>query len=141
MNTNIVMIQGRLCKDPEIKYSKSGIMFANISLAVNHYSKNKENQPVSFIDITCFSHSAKFLSEYCNKGDEMFIQGELKQDRWLNSDNKQMSRLGVIGHNVQLLRKKGDNNKSETPRGNEPEEQPDLNNTFPAEYDDSNIPF
>lgn len=51
---NKVILMGRLCADPEIKTTQSGISICRICVAVNRqYKSNTGEKQTDFINVTC----------------------------------------------------------------------------------------
>ena len=69
---NIVILMGRLTKDPEIRQAQSGMLIANYSLAVDRGDKDKSTD---FINCKAFSKSAEFAQGYLHKGMKIVVVG------------------------------------------------------------------
>ena len=101
MDTNLVVLIGRLTKDSEIKYTSAGLAVMNFSIAL---SKNvKGEKKTDFFDVTAFGKMAESLNPYLTKGRQVAIQGALSQDRWQGQDGQNHSKISVIADNIQLL--------------------------------------
>jgi len=85
MNLNLVQICGRLTKKPEMRTTPTGINVLSFSVASNRNWKDKEGQKqeeVEFHNVTAFGRTAEVISQYFQKGDEIYIQGRLKTSSW-----------------------------------------------------------
>lgn len=101
---NVVVLVGRLTRDSELKYTKSGMPIARFSLAVNR-SRKQDDQWVdetSFIDIDFWGKGAEAVNRYLTKGQQVAVEGELRQDRW-EQDGQPRSKIVVNASNVRLL--------------------------------------
>lgn len=128
---NQAIIMGHLTRDPEIKYSNSGMAICKFGLAANH--KFKDNEEVLFIDITAFGKTGELASEYLSKGRACMVVGRLKLDEWEGRDGERRSKIGLIAEKVQFLGGKGDggsNGSGAAPKA-----------ARTVEDDDSDIPF
>ena len=96
---NNLTIVGRLTRDPETK-QVNGKSLTNFSLAVKKGSKGKEE--VSYFDLVAWEKTADLIATYCNKGKQVIITGELKQDRW-EKDGQKRSRVSIVVKSIQLL--------------------------------------
>lgn len=117
---NKLVIVGRITKDCEFGYMNSGSAKADFSIAVNDSRKNGNEwvDETSFFNITVWGKSAENLKDYLKKGQQVAIEGKLKQDRW-EKDGKTMSAIKIITENVQLLGgRKSDNPSSASSQGN-----------------------
>ena len=97
---NRVILVGRLTKDIETRYMQNGSAIGRFSLAV---SKGKgDNEEVSFFDVKMFGKLIEALQKYLVKGQQVVIDGELKQERWAK-DGVNYSRVRVIAYSIQLI--------------------------------------
>ena len=101
---NTVALIGRLTREAELKYTPSGVAIGTFSVAVNRSVKKNGNwtDEASFFECTVFGKSAENLKQYLVKGQQVAIQGELKQDRW-ESDGQTRSKITVVADNIQLI--------------------------------------
>lgn len=101
---NVVVLVGRLTRDSELKYTKSGMPIARFSIAVNR-SRKQDDQWVdetSFFDIDFWGKGAEAVNRYLTKGQQVGVEGELKQDRW-EQDGQPRSKVIVNASNVRLM--------------------------------------
>lgn len=93
---NKIMLQGRLTKDPELRYTNSGTPHVEFSMAVErNYTDNSGERPVDFINCKAWRGAAEAIAKYFDKGKEILVTGELRQDRWVNDDGDNRSRMIV----------------------------------------------
>jgi len=86
-NINVVIIEGNLTRDAELKYTNSGMAVLRGSIACNEYLGGENNrEEVSFFDFVLFGKRAEGVASYLTKGVKIFIQGRLKQDRWTDKE-------------------------------------------------------
>jgi single-strand DNA-binding protein len=92
---NLIILEGNACRDAEVRTTNSGALIGKMSIAVNRYYKSGEGfeKEVSFFDVDCFGEVAKLCGERVRKGDEIRINGRLKQNRWTHEGQ---SRTAVI---------------------------------------------
>lgn len=110
---NLVMLIGRLTRDPELKYLQgSGTPVANFSVAVDREFTGKDGKKeVDFIDIQVWGKSAENCSNYISKGSKVAIQGSLRIDTYQNQEgeNRKISKVNAV--RVQFLDSKNNNNE------------------------------
>ena len=101
---NQVILVGRLTRDAELRYSGGGMAICKFSLAVNRRKKSGDQwvDDVGFFDVVCFGKAAEAVNQYLQKGKQVAIQGELRQDRW-EKDGQKRSKVEIAANNVQLL--------------------------------------
>lgn len=101
---NVVVLVGRLTRDSELKYTKSGMPIARFSIAVNRSRKQGEEwvDETSFFEIDFWGKGAEAVNRYLTKGQQVGVEGELRQDRW-EQDGQPRSKVIVNANNVRLL--------------------------------------
>ena len=96
-----VTIVGTLTRDPDLKFTASGVTLASFSVAVNERVKNKqtgqwEDGDASFFDCTVFNQQAENVAESLQKGSRVILRGRLKQDHWDTDTGEKRSKIKVI---------------------------------------------
>ncbi len=83
---NMVVLIGRLVKDPELRYLESGTPVANFSVAVNRPIRKDdgsfEDSLDGFFDCQLYGGTAVTLVEGYGKGSEVQVTGSLQQRKW-----------------------------------------------------------
>ena len=104
-NLNHVVLIGRLTRDAEMRYTSGGTAVSKLSLAVNYRKKTGSGwtEESNFFDVSIFGKTAENLSQYLLKGKEIAVEGELRQNRWQDTEGNNHSKVEVIGNNIQLL--------------------------------------
>ncbi len=106
-NFNKVFLMGNLTRDPELRYTPSGMAVASFGLAVNRKRTGKDGQEreeTLFVDVTAFARQAEVMSEYLSKGRPVFIEGRLKLDQWKDKESgANRSKLTVVVENFQFV--------------------------------------
>ena len=121
---NIVILKGRLTKGPTLLFSKSGIGYTSINVAVNRFNKDKENS-ADFINCTAFGKTAELIAEKFTKGQEILIEGNLKVDVF-EKDDKREYKTSVLIQRVEFCGSKKENTETK-----EEETQTQDNEEFP----------
>jgi len=104
VDINHTVLIGRLTRDAEIKYTGNGQAVCKFSIAVNRRRKNGEQweDEVNYFDIVLWGRQGESLSQYLQKGKQVCVDGELRQDRW-QQDGQNRSKVEIVAGNVQLL--------------------------------------
>lgn len=107
MNLNHVQLAGRLTRDPDSRYTQSGVAIADMGIAVSRFFKNDQGETkeeTDFIDVTAFGRTAEIVQKHLRKGSPIYVEGRLKLDQW---DDKQTgakrSKLKVIAESMQFV--------------------------------------
>ena len=102
---NLVMLLGRLTRDPELKQTGSGTSYCRFSIANNrNYTQGGERkEEVSFFNCVAWGKQAEIISRYCRKGKQVAIEGRLKQNSWEDKEGKKNSTVDVVVNQLQML--------------------------------------
>lgn len=103
---NSVILEGNVTKDAEVKATPNDTKYCNITLAVNHYYKQRNGttvEEVSFFDVLAWGKLAQACSESAKKGTGMRVVGRLKQDRWKNEEDKTRSKVILVAEHIEFL--------------------------------------
>lgn len=85
MGENLVVIQGKLGGDPELKYTPAGMAICKFSLAVSKKFKDKQGvlqQKTYWAKVIAWGKLAETCGKYLVKGQECLIRGELGLQKW-----------------------------------------------------------
>lgn len=93
-----VTLLGNLTNTIEPRTTTSGKSVASFTVAVNH-----TKDEVSFIDCVAWEKTADFLSKYSKKGQTLYLEGTLKQNRFKDKDGNNRSRTEVIVRGAEIL--------------------------------------
>lgn len=99
-NINIVILTGRVGRDPEVRRFNSGDEVAEFSLATSEtWNKNGERQQrTQWHNIKVMGeHSVKIVRQYIDKGDLIGIEGELQYRSWEKDGEKRTMAEVVVG--------------------------------------------
>ena len=118
---NQIILEGNVCRQPELRQSAAGTNVGIMPIAVNRSYKNARGETVeeaSFFDVTCFGKTAEVCAKYATIGRHVRVVGRLKQDRWKNLEGKSQRKINIIAEHVELLnlpRKQSDGAFSRSP--------------------------
>ena len=78
MSYHTIILQGRLTKEPEMKYTKEGKAVCSLNVAVNDgYGDNKKT---IWFRVTCWEKIAEAMNSYAVKGQEVIVEGKLHHE-------------------------------------------------------------
>ncbi len=87
---NNAAVQGRLCADPDLRHTQSGVPVCSFRIAWSEKYKDTETQ--CFLDCTAWRNTGEFISKYFVKGQEIVVEGKLVTQKWEDKDgNKRTS--------------------------------------------------
>ena len=106
-SVNKVILIGNLGKDPEIKYTPSGMAVARFSLATNERTKDKDGNwgdRTEWHNIVLFERKAEIAGEYLKKGRTVYIEGSIRTNSWDDKETGQKKyKTEIIGSQMVLL--------------------------------------
>ncbi|MFO7767443.1 MAG: single-stranded DNA-binding protein [bacterium] len=103
---NQVYITGRLTRDPELRYTQSGVPVLNARLASNSFYKGADGewkQETTFLGLVAWQGLAERCFERLRKGSAVMVSGRLNSSEWQNSEGEKRSTLEVRADRVQFL--------------------------------------
>ena len=89
---NKVILLGNLGKDPEVKYTQSGMAVARFSLATTERAKDKDGNwqdKTEWHNLVAFGRTAEVAGEYLKKGRTVYIEGALRTSSWDDKESGQ----------------------------------------------------
>lgn len=98
---NIVSLIGRLTKDPETRYTQSGMAVSRITIAVDRYSKDKKE--TDFIPVKVFGKQAENVDRFLRKGRQAAVSGRIQTGSYEGKDGKRVYTMDVIADRVEFL--------------------------------------
>lgn len=131
MINNVVLI-GRLTKDPELKYTQTGIATTRFTLAVNRPFKNQNGEnEADFINVQVWRKQAENVANYLKKGSLAGVTGRIQTGSYENQQGQRVYTTDVVADSVQFLEPRNQNNGPSAGQ----------NNQFSGEKQNSNDPF
>lgn len=107
---NKVFLIGNLTRDPEMRYTTSGIPVTRFTVAVNRgYGDNKQ---VDFLRVSTWRKLAEFCGEYLAKGRSVAIEGSLQISEY-EKDGQNKIFAEIMADRVEVLNRK-DSQSDET---------------------------
>ena len=107
---NLVVLNGRLVRDPELKFGQSGKAYSRFSIAVDRpFQTSTDSQTADFINCVAFGKTAEFIGEYFRKGRKILLKGSLQMNQY-ESEGKKITTYVVIAENVEFGESKANTN-------------------------------
>ena len=109
-NLNKVLLIGNLTRDPELRYTTSGVAVTNLRLAVNHRYKDRSGElkeDTCFITVTAWDRQAETCNQYLHKGRLVFVEGRLQSRSWETSEGQKRNTIDVRAERIQFLDSRG----------------------------------
>ncbi len=136
-SVNKVILVGNVGKDPDIKYTPSGIPVAKLNFATNEKFKDKSGEwqeRTEWHSIIAWQRLAEIVGEYVSKGSKLYIEGRLHTSTWEDRQSGETKyRTEIVAVDVVLLGG-GNRNGDALPR-------PRVGDHNEHEITDEDIPF
>ena len=126
---------GRLVRDPELRYSQSGVAVTSFTIAIDRKFKNAQGEKeTDFIQVKCFKQLAELVANYLSKGKLAGVSGRLQTGSYTDKEGVKKYTSDIIADEVEFLSPK-DGGSSETSNSSK--------GSFGHEVsmDDDSIPF
>ncbi|MDO4581420.1 MAG: single-stranded DNA-binding protein [Bacillota bacterium] len=144
---NRVVLIGRLTRDPELRYTQSGVAVASFTLAVDRNFKNAAGErETDFIDITVWRQQAENCANYLSKGKLAAVDGSLRLRTYEAQDGSKRKACEVVADNVRFLSPRegggdGGGNYARSSAQSAPEPSPFADNGGDDMLGDDDLPF
>ncbi len=104
---NKVYLAGRLTREPELRYTPSGLAICKLGLAVTRTFKGRDGErkeDTLFVDVTAWDKQAEYLGQRLHKGAPVMVEGSLKSDAWEDkATGQKRSKIEIQAIRVQEL--------------------------------------
>lgn len=104
---NRVVLVGRLTKDPDLRYTPSGVPVATFTLAVNRTFTNQQGErETDFINCVVWRRPAENVANFLKKGSLAGVDGRIQTRNYEGQDGKRVYVTEVLAESVQFLEPK-----------------------------------
>ena len=95
---NVVIIKGRLTRDPEIRYTQGDkpMSIARFSLAVNRRFKRDGEPDADFFNVVAFGKQAETIEKFVSKGTEIAVRGHLQTGSYQNKEGQTVRTTDIV---------------------------------------------
>jgi single-strand DNA-binding protein len=116
---NKAILIGRLCNDPELRTTQSGVYCCKFTIAVDRRfaDKNTGERQADFITCIAWRQTAEFVSRYFNKGKMIIVEGTLRNNNYQDKNHPDVTHytMDVLVDNVEFAGDKGGQTSSPAP--------------------------
>ncbi len=116
---NKVVLMGRLCSDPELRHTQSGIASCRFTVACNRKYKNESTgeYDADFISCVAWRQTAEFISRYFNKGKMIVVEGNLRSGSYQDRNHSDVTHYttDVFVEGVEFAGDKGGGSGGQVP--------------------------
>lgn len=101
---NAVILIGRLCRDPEVRYTPNTQMaVATFSLAIDRPTGQGKEKQTDFPRVTVFGRQAENCERFLTKGRLVGVQGRIQTGSYKNKDGVTVYTTDVVANHIEFL--------------------------------------
>ena len=108
---NRVMLIGNLGKDPELRYTTSGVAIATFSLATNEQWKDQDGnaqERTEWHNIVAWKKLAEICGEWLKKGKKIYVEGRIQTRNYDDKNTGTKKYITeIVADNIIMLDSKG----------------------------------
>ena len=145
---NRTILIGRLTRDPELRYTPSGVATCTFTLAVDRpFTNGSGEREADFIQIVTWRQLAETCANYLRKGRLTAVEGRIQVRNYENNEGKRVYVTEVVADNVRFLesQNRGENQtRSESESSdnrNRDQKDPFSDEGKPIDIADDDLPF
>lgn len=115
---NKILLVGRLTRDPELRYTQTGVAVARFTVAVNRPFTNQQGERVAdFIDVVTWRTQAENCANYLTKGRLVGVEGRLQIRSYETQDGQKRRAAEVVADRVEFLERSREGASQAVPAG------------------------
>lgn len=140
---NKIIIVGYLGRDPELRYTTSGMQVCSFSIATTDRRRDASGEMqdhTTWFSVSVWGKKAETANQYLTKGKQVFVDGRLRQEEYTDRDGNKRTRLQVDANDFQFVGSRGDEGGSYSPSAGRPAAAP-ADQAAPSGPTDDDIPF
>ena len=103
---NKVMVIGNVGRDPEMRYTASGVATATFSVAASRRwtgNDGEAHEDTEWFRVVAWDKLAERCSEMVTKGRKVYVEGRLQTRQWVDRENQKRYTTEVVAHTVLML--------------------------------------
>jgi single-strand DNA-binding protein len=116
---NVVVIEGNLTRDPELRFTPSGTPVASLRIAHNDRVKDSTGEWTDkpyYFDVTVWGKRGEAVSQHFSKGKAILIRGRLTWREWEAQDGTKRQQVEIVADDWFFVGSKGDGQGGTTDR-------------------------
>lgn len=121
---NRCILMGRLCADPEMKHTASGVPCCHFRIAVNRKKQKDGTREADFINCTAWRQTAEFICRYFSKGNMIIIEGQLRNNDYTDNNGVKHYSMDVLVDSASFAEPKNAGADQSQQQPYEPQQQP-----------------
>lgn len=137
---NIVILMGRLTKDPEVRYTKGDrpTAVASLSIAVDRRFKREGQADADFFhNLKSFGKTAEFVEKYLHKGSKVVVQGHIQNDNYQGRDGQMVYRDSILVDGIEFAESKNASQNNSQSANSQQSQAPRMTGKTPSRAEDN----
>ena len=130
---NVVVLQGRLARDPELRQTQTGKAVCNFTIACGRGSDQTD-----WLDVVSWDKTAEFICKYFRKGSMILLEGRLQSRKYQDKNGNNRTAIEVVAGSVNFCGGKQENGAAVTTKADKSET---VHDGFAPIPDDGDLPF
>ena len=125
-SVNKVTLIGNLGKDPELRYTSSGVAVATFSMATSESWKDTEGnaqERTQWHSIVAWRKLAEIVGEYLKKGSKIYLEGRLQYRNYDDKNGVKRYVTEIVMDEMVMLDSRGGGASAQQDSGNAPAQE------------------
>jgi single-strand DNA-binding protein len=100
------VVVGHLGRDPELRYTPSGVPVCSFSIATTKKWTDGDGKPkeeTTWFRVSTWRKTAEVCAQYLQKGRLVLVEGDVKASAWTDKEGKARAGLELTATNVKFL--------------------------------------
>ncbi|MCL5961262.1 MAG: single-stranded DNA-binding protein [Chloroflexi bacterium] len=103
---NKVMVIGNVGREPEMRYTQTGVPVTSFSVASSRRwttPEGEQREETEWFNVVTWNKLAETASRYVSKGSKVYIEGRLQTRSWEGQDGQKRYRTEIVAQTMILL--------------------------------------
>jgi single-strand DNA-binding protein len=122
------IIIGNVGRDPEMRYTQSGVAVCDFSVAVSRRwtdrTSNEQREKTTWFRVSAWRGLAETVNQYVHKGMQVMVTGEVDASAYAGQDGTPRATLEITARDIQFLGRRGEGGDEGSSYPSEPEDLP-----------------
>ncbi|MEJ5198927.1 MAG: single-stranded DNA-binding protein [Anaerolineae bacterium] len=105
------IVVGHLGRDPEMRYTPSGVPVTSFSIATTRRWTNangEQQEKTTWFRVTCWRKTAELAAQYLTKGRLVLVEGDIDASAWIDKEGSPRASLELTATAVRFLGGRGE---------------------------------
>lgn len=114
---NKIFLMGRICAEPELRYTPTNTPVTTFRIAVDRDFKDRETgeRKADFISVVVWRSLAEFVSRNFSKGSLTIVVGQLQIREWTDNNGNRRTAPEIVAENIYFGGGRRDSSSSSHP--------------------------